>query len=263
MDNNVKHISFSDAMDIARDEMVNREIREQNQMGMTGIVTMKDDTGRVCFSRRHNLIVLRGRTYALEKLFNDTIDSNGVNGGRRPYISDLDRKIIAFGVGKGGTPSSDPFAPYAPPPIGPNGVGLAQQVPFRLHDSAMSVSGDPLVYIPHNEMANYGGAEAVEGSTSQHMYTLKHFDSRDPTWMFNENENTVYKQIKMSITANDCRTSASNWINELSLFFARPAGMDPRGGVSFANPEMFSRITFPTEFLSANKALEIVYNVYA
>jgi hypothetical protein len=47
------------------------------------------------------------------------------------------------------------------------------------------------------------------------------------------------------------------------LYIGRVSGADVRGGVSFTNPEMFSRITFPTEFLSANKALEIVYNVYA
>ena len=81
--------------------------------------------------------------------------------------------------------------------------------------------------------------------------------------MFDEAKNTVYKQITMSITSDDCRTATSNWINELCLYFSRVGGSDVRGGVSFSNPEMFSRITFPTEYLSANKALEIVYNVYA
>ena len=112
-------------------------------------------------------------------------------------------------------------------------------------------------------MGNYGGAEAIVGQSTQFYYYLKHFDSRDPVWMFDEAKNTVYKQITMTITADDCRTATSNWVNELCLYFSRVAGSDVRGGVSFANPEMFSRITFPTEYLSANKALEIVYNVYA
>ena len=265
MTDHIKRITFEDAMDIARDEHVNREIRKENGgVGLTGIVSMTDkSTGRVCFQKRHNLIVLRGRTFALEKLFNDTIDTFGVNDGVRPYISDLDRKVIAFSVGKGGAPASDPFAPYAPPPIGANGVGLAQRMPFRLHDTAMAVSGDPLLYVPNGEIGNYGGAEAITGQSSQVYYYLKHFDSRDPVWMFDEQKNTVYKQITLSITENDCRTATSNWVNELSLYFGRVGGSDIRGGVSFVNPEMFSRITFPTEFLSANKALEIVYNVYA
>jgi hypothetical protein len=262
----IKQLSFSDVMDVCRDEHINREIHDYEGYlgGMTGIVSMKDKaTGKVVFQKRHNLIVLRGRTFALEKLFNDTIDTFGVNDGVRPYISDLDRKVIAFSVGKGGAPASDPFAPYAPPPIGVNGVGLAQRVPFRLHDTAKATSGDPLLYIPSGEMGNYGGAEAIVGQSTQFYYYLKHFDSRDPVWMFDEAKNTVYKQITMTLTADDCRTATSNWINELCLYFSRVGGSDVRGGVNFANPEMFSRITFPTEYLSANKALEIVYNVYA
>ena len=127
----------------------------------------------------------------------------------------------------------------------------------------MAVSGDPLLYVPSGELANYGGAEAVVGESSQFYYYLKHFDSRDPAWFFDEMRNTVYKQITMSITKNDCRSSTSNWINELCLYFGRLSGSDLRGGAAFTNAEMFSRITFPTEYLSANKALEIVYNVYA
>jgi hypothetical protein len=265
-DSSIKQITFDDAMDIVRDESVNREYRGDNG-GMTGIVTMTDITdltnNRVVFRKRHNLIVLRGRTFALEKLFNDTIDTYGVNDGVRPYISDLNRQVISFGIGKGGAPSSDPFSPYAPPPTGAAGVALATRVPFRLHDTVQSTSGDPLLYIPAGEIINYGGAEAITGQTTQFYYYLKHFDTRDPVWMFDEAQNTVYKQITMSITANDCRTSTSNWINELCLYIGRASGKDVRGGVAFSNPEMFSRITFPTEYLSGNKALEIVYNVYA
>ena len=60
----------------------------------------------------------------------------------------------------------------------------------------------------------YGGAEAITGQSSQVYYYMKHFDSRDPVWMFDEQKNTVYKQITLSITENDCRTATSNWIND-------------------------------------------------
>jgi len=262
MTDHIKQITFEDAMDMSRDEMINREIREGSD-GLTGIVTMKDNTGRTVFSKRHNLIVLRGRTFALEKIFNDTIDTYGVNGGSKPYLSDLDRKVVSFGVGKGGAPGSDPFSPYAPAPTGSVGVQLSQRIPFRLHDTSAVTTGDPLLYMPEAEISNYGGAEVLTNVDNQYLYYLKHFDSRDPIWVFDEALNTVYKQITMSITPNDCRTSTSNWINELCLYFGKVSGQDARGGVSFANVEMFSRITFPTEYLSANKALEITYNVYA
>jgi hypothetical protein len=256
----IKQITFEDAMSKVHDESVNHEFK--NLPGITGEVTLIDSTtGRVCFRERKNLIVLRGRTFALEKVFNDTIDNFGVNDGLVPYVSDLDRKVIAFGIGKGGAPASDPFASYAPAPTGPTGVQLAERIPFRLHDTSGVI--DDNTFIPGNEIGNYGGAEMVEGHPTQFNYYLKHFDNADPAWMFNEEKNTVYKQITLSISAGDCRSATSNWINELALYFSRQDGFDVRGGAVFINPEMFSRITFPTEFLTENKALEIIYNIYA
>jgi hypothetical protein len=265
MSDNIKHITFEDAMDLARDEMVNAEIRDGlgDRGGLAGIVTMTDNEGRVCFTKRHNLIVLRGRTFGLEKLFNNTIGNVGVNDGAVPYVSDLDRQVIAFGVGKGGAPASDPFSPYAPPPTGVNGVRLASRVPIRSHDTALVTSGNPLQFIPADKILNYGGAEKVVGATTAWLYYLKHFDNRTPVWVFNETANTVYKKTMLSLTDTDCRTAASNWINELALYFGRASGLDARGGSSIVNPEMFSRITFPTEYLSANKSLAIEYRIYA
>lgn len=260
----IKRIEVSDAMDIARDERVNQSVDGIPLTGLTGIVTMREPaSGRVVFQQRKNLIVLRGRTFALEKLFDDTIGSAGVNTGVTAYQSDLNRKVMAFGVGRGGAPASDPFAPYAPPPTGANGLGLAAPVPFRLHNTSQSASADPLLFIPAGEIGNYGGAAVVSGTTNQFNYYLKHFDNRDPSWFFDENANTVYKEILLSITGDDCRTGTSNYINELALFFSRAGSSDARGGATFTTPEMFSRITFPTEFLSSTKVLQIVYRIYA
>ena len=78
MSKEVKIITFEDAMDLARDEAINASVRDGmgDGAGMVGIVSMKDNTGRVVFEKRHNIIVLRGRTFALERLFNDTIGYN-------------------------------------------------------------------------------------------------------------------------------------------------------------------------------------------
>ena len=95
----ITKLEFKDVLDAARDETINREYR--NGPGFTGVVSLKDNTGRVIFQKRHNLIVLRGRTFALERLFSDAVTSADVAA----YISDLNRKVIAFGVGKGGAPA--------------------------------------------------------------------------------------------------------------------------------------------------------------
>jgi len=256
----VKQLQFGDVLDVVRDEHVNRGHREGP--GLSGIVTMRDDTGRIVFEKRHNLIVLRGRTFALEKLFGGTISTSGVNGGVAPYLSDLNRTICAFGVGRGGAPTSDPFSPYAPPPTGAAGVALASPVPFRLHDTAAEGDGDPLTFVPASEIGNYGGARAVEGRPTQTEYLMKGFDG-EPAWFFDEAANTVYKQIELSITEHDCRTLASNYINELCLYFSRPDALDANGAQTYVNAEMMSRITFPTEALGPSKSLQISYRVYA
>lgn len=260
MSDQIKHITFEDAMDLARDERVNMSVRGKGP-GLVGDVTMIDKmTGRVCFKKRTNLIVLRGRTFALEKLFDDSISGSPAAVAAGYVPDDRNRKIVAFGVGKGGAPAADPFSPYAVVPIG---QALLDWVPFRSHDLDQSTSGNPLLYIPGNEIVNYGDGRAVGASTTLFEYYLKHFDGHDPVWFFDESKNTVYKQITLSITQNDCRTAASNYINELALFIGGIGVNDPRGGVTFVNAEMFSRITFPTEYISGNKALEILYNVYA
>jgi hypothetical protein len=259
-----KKLEFGDVLDVVRDETVNREFHtHQDGPGLTGIVTMRDDSGRVVFEKRHNLIVLRGRTFALERLFGDSIGTNGVTGGVAPYLSDINRTIVAFGVGRGGAPVSDPFSPYAPPPTGSSGVALASPVPFRLHDTAAQGDGDPATFIPASEIGNYGGGQAVSGHATQTQYFMKEFDTT-PAWFFDEATNTVYKQIELSISATDCRTASSNWINELCLYFARKdVAADPNGAVNFINAEMMSRITFSSEYLGPNKSLQISYRVYA
>jgi hypothetical protein len=241
---------------------------------LSGLVTMFDEGGRLIFSKRPNVIVLGGRTFALELLFGSNIGSSGRTASPGAYVSDGARTVIAFGVGNGGAPGGSPFTPYAPPPnayADPAGVQLASPIPFRFHDTSQSGSGDPTLFIPSGEQANYGGATPVPGGTvTQFHYYIKRFDVLDPVWYYSEADNTVYKSVALSVTAYDCRTAvlsgSPNQVNELCLYHSKITGSDGHGspgGEVFANTEMFSRITFPTEFLSVGKALQIEYRIYA
>jgi hypothetical protein len=259
----IKKIDVKDVIDAHYSVNINSAVKDTDKMcnqSFVGIATMKEKdfvnniTGRTLFKHRHNLIVLRGRTFALEKLFDDPIGSNG--GGS--YISDLNRKIIGFRVGKAGTPAGDPFAPIAPSPLDLN---LGERVPFRLHDTDSIGEGDPRTFIPPEEISNYGDPTIVDPAKT--LYYMKHFDNRDPEWVWDDTTNEVYKKIMLSITNNDCRTEVANRIDELSLITARYNGLDIHGASIFVNPEIFSRITFPSEFLSGDKGLEIEYRIYA
>ena len=248
-------IALSDLATMLTDDVLENNAKYDN------LVTLYDDTSerQVIFAKRKNLVVLRGRTFSLELLFNSPIGALGVDSGQA-YISDLNRKIICFGVGNGGTPSSDPFAPFAVLPKGIPGQKLANQIPFRIHDTTASPN-DSQLFIPSTEISNYAGEVSLSVTRKQYMF--KHFDIREPEWVYNSNENTVYKKIILKLTENDCRTLVSNQVNELGLFFGRQVGVLANGSADIRNLEMYSRITFPTEFLDVDKKLTFEYRVYA
>jgi hypothetical protein len=260
-------IDHSDRKITAREALVlkgDEKLSATRHGGLAGMVTMRDDKGRLIFQKRPNLIVLRGRTFALEMLFDNMIGSSGVTGGAVPYISDNARNIMAFGVGSGGASGSSPFTPDAPPPTGQAGVELVTPIPFRFHDSSQSASGDPTLFIPGGEIANYGGAVQVPGgSSTQVYYYLKNFAVSPPAWYFSESANTVYKAVELTISGNDCETPGGNQVNELCLYFSRLGTPDANGACTFLNPEMFSRITFPTEYFTIGKGLNVEYRIYA
>lgn len=230
---------------------------------LKGIVTMRDNTtGRVVFSRRNNLILLRGRTFALEDLFKDTIDNNGVSGGANPYLSNLSRKISGFIVGRGG--SVAPSTPFEAKAVEPRDRWLTTEIPFRLHDNTLDET-TPESFVPAAELPFYADGRAVVGQeTTQREYFLKRFDNFDPTWNFDETANEVYKLIQMTISEYDCRTLVDPMVNELALVIAEDLQtVDSNGMPQYTDIEIFSKIHFPTEYLSTGKSLSIEYLVYA
>ena len=246
-------------------DFIKQKDKDSMQTGSTdtvlkGIVSIKDDTGRTVFSRRNNLILLRGRTFALESLFKDTIGVEGVSGGANPYVSNLERSISGFVVGRSGTTA--PSAPFDPKAVEPRDRWLTTEIPFRIHDTAADES-QPDIFIPTGEKSLYSNGRA--GSTgTQREYYMKRFDNFDPAWNFDEATNEVYKLITMSISAHDCRTLADPTINELGLVIAQNLGTtDASGMPEFTDIELFSKIHFPSEYLAEGKSLSIEYLVYS
>lgn len=231
-----------------------------NDTLLKGIVTMKDDTGRTVFSRRNNLILLRGRTFALETLFADGIGAEGVSGGANPYLSNLKRSISGFVVGRSGTTA--PSAPFDPKAVEPRDRWLTTEIPFRIHDTDSDQS-HPNLFIADGEKALYSDGRAGATGT-QREYYMKRFDNFDPVWNFDEQSNEVYKLISMSISENDCRTLVDPTINELGLVIAESLSTtDASGMPEFTDIELFSKIHFPSEYLAEGKSLSIEYLVYS
>jgi hypothetical protein len=248
MNENNKILTFSDTefQKFMRD-------RAQVSGGKTclrGRVIMRDENGKVLLEK-DNEIVLRGRTFALEKLFGAVITGS-------TYIQNLERSIALFKIGAAGAPNGDPFNPFVPEF---SDMDVAEQVPF--------ITVDPNKFSDPEKASNK--SIVTELSDVQELkYYIATVDPLDPAvthyygktfensqWHINQAGNEVYRELTLLISDTDCRGAK---INELCLMLAY---YDTPGN-TFSQIEAFSRICFDTEsFSNLSKTCTISYLIYA
>jgi hypothetical protein len=226
----------------------------KNENGLRGKVVLKDELGNVLFTK-WNLIVLRGRVFALESMF-------GVVNTESSYRHESDKQLLCFGIGTGGALEASPFNPVSP---GFNDRDLANRVPFMTinstdpipNGSAYPVNASASVFSSFvtGEEAIYKDPRvpttpAVLSGETVYSYYLKKFDA--PTWHIDTTTNETYLKAILNIGTRDARGKN---INELGLYFTT---------ASYTYPELFSRITFHTESLATlTKNFTIEYYIYA
>lgn len=217
---------------------------------MKGKVIFRDEEGNILLEK-DNLIVLRGRTFALEKLFNKTIDVNLAPN----YTRNLNRSICLFKIGTGGTPIDQPFNPFVPAPTDMN---LAAEVPFITIDNDGVDDIDTSVYrtLGEGDDMRYYDGRVDSGDSSIKRYYAKAFDIV-PEWNYNTSPDEVFMKVTLRIAAKDAR---GKYINELSLLLASYNA----GTNTYTDIEPFSRICFDTESLkNRTKTILIDYMIYA
>jgi hypothetical protein len=228
LDNNVKIINIEDVLShFDKTDL-------DSPQGVNFIRIEDAETGRVLLQRRENKVVLRGRVFSLEKLYNH--NSNYLN-----YVNNLDREINLFKIGSGGTPMNDPYSPIAPDI---NDRDLTNPVPFRVvnatvPETALTLEEQTIYHLP-----------VVEGNLTK--YYGKRFETFFPEWVIDPAKNTVFRRLQLLINIRDARNSI---INELALFFSTPD--------TFSDAEIYSRVTFPNEAIQDTKTLRIYYYTYA
>jgi len=249
-----KVLTFKDEFNNINEE-ISRTVSTDtnNTTNLKGVVKfINPDTGETIFEKE-NLIVLRGRTFALEKLFGVPITGS-------PYIQNLNRSVALFKIGKGGTPEGDPFNPIVPEYFH---TSLSDEVPFITVDPNKLTSGDI-------EKASNPSIVTELSIDQQHKYYMPVVDTLDPEvthyygknfedaeWVFDEVNNEVYRELSLFISAIDAR---GKYINELGLFIAEYDEVNNE----YLNLELFSKLTFDTEPLSNNtKSILIQYRIYA
>lgn len=213
------------------EDVTNALNEDANKLNVGGIYRFVDPVTRNPMSDFFkNKVVYRGRLFNMERLYNEVLPTN-----TETFIANLDRKIKLFSLGSGGTNTNDPSSPNT---VGARDYTLKKPEPFFSIPETESLS---------SELANKYRGEVLSGGYKG--YYHKQFES-DPTWFINPAENVIYKRHDLLIDTRDVRDKG---VNEISLSICTD---------DFRDIEMFSRSTFPTEYMYNNKVIIVEYYVY-
>ena len=229
----LKIINHIDSVDLAEALSVGSNPLDYIEAHQGGVLEFCNPETGTSFLIRKNLVVQRGRSFALERVHGI---APPVNAG---YINDLQRTILLFGVGTGGTPTDNPFAPIPPTP---SDVALTNPVPFRVVDPTDLSTAIATVDVP-----SYPVYTTVN---SKKNYNYKVFDQTQTQYVVNKVDNKIYRKIPLYISPSDCRGYK---LNEIALFFCTG---------SYTNIEMYSRATFDSESMSQSTGKGLLVNYY-
>lgn len=249
-----RKLDLIDTMDMESDSAIQIPSNDRRSLhAFKGHAVFCDENGNVLLEK-DNTIVLRGRTFALEKIFG--ISSSGL--GLNYNTQDLpNKKVCLFRCGTGGCIEGQPFNIL---PTASNCAKLSSEIPFR-----PVIAGESLT--------NY--TDIRTGSDNIQYYWSKKFDSMVMDHNRSEGktsttEDEVYVKLTLKITEDDFATipttningdieyKRSTFINELGLYIAN----EDNG--NYRNYELFSRLTFESEPLFNNtKVIIIYYYIYA
>lgn len=284
----VKELKVSDNMTNIHDthEITNTIQTRRSGISLPTEVICTNEYGEVLF-KKSNIILVGGRRFTLQKLFNLPEDSNRitlnslfhVNESEPPYTEIGPRKeksVCLFGVGKGG--SNLTFGSVT----NPSGreYNLYDMVPFRY----VSVSDDLtlvekekyyLRVIEGNYIGYYLKKFEVEPTLNMKVGTENYIVNLDDNSRLNEFGQYIerpdvetYVELILKINSNDIREYfittediSHARINELSLYF----GYKPTSQVwtDYLALECFSKLTFDNEPLTnQTKILNIIYRIY-
>ena len=291
-DNAGKLIKISDSFS----ETMKDEARLNNRYpAIGGLVVVKNSHGDVLL-RKNNLVVFRGRLFALEKIFGQMFNVPYSYGSIDPDLTGI------AGTEKGTNPAdisdivktteqlAQPGATITPNYatnqasllnrrvclFGIGSGGVANEAWFspstvvpsstRLVNPIAFCNSDSEDYRVNPEF--YYGAEVDGDGKSQ--YFLKRINSKDandnflPCWVYDKATNTIAMMNTLHINESFLSNPPDGIIkrvNELALYMATETIVG--GKSTFTNIEMFSRVTFDTESLYSNKEMLIEYYIFA
>jgi hypothetical protein len=246
MNNRTKLIIKDDTLEsLLHDEFVTHHDRST----LKGIVVIKDPEGKVLF-RKKNLVVLRGRVFALEKVFNFPIDPELASFQEVPnYKENLNRQICLFGIGTGGASGNTVFEPIT---TDAHNEELYDPAPFRTFSTG-GIDG-----LSEYEISNsIYTREVLDEDLNLTHYYLKRINTNNgfvPEWNFDYVTNMSSIKNTLEIESHDF---VDRVINEFGLYIAE---LDT--GV-FSDIELFSHVTIPSQPLQMLNNFIIEYYLFS
>lgn len=228
-----------------------------NQKSFKGRVKVfegKDDFENLIIEK-DNLIVLRGRAFALEQMFKERISASD-------FIYNPNRIPCLFKIGSGGANigtngiNGTPFVPYIPEF---DNTDLGNPVPFITinpnKNSNETLKNNPSVYtsMPSGLSHRYYLGKTMAGGITE--YYGKIFEAGS-SYLFDQSKNTVCRKIDLKIDTNEAR---GQLINEFGLVLAE---LDTTNKIAI-DAELMTRVTIPTRALNNLDYLRIEYYIYA
>lgn len=264
------------------DEYVILNYMKKNKVGglYRGHVKIYTDTGE-CILEKDNMIVRRGRTFALEKIF-DLPSGSAINAA---YNTDSleDKKVCLFTCGSGGAKAGLPFSVNAD--IDSDAMSLNIPIPFKLYEEGRQEDGYYMIReYPEGEKIPYYVDETVTDpqtgqDTVQQVTKYKnpkaYYAKEFKVLQYGKGDveangvgDEVYIQLELEINADDFQTivttehgrrviTRAESISEIGLLIADK-------NMSDNSIELFSKINFPSEpMMNPTKTLTIHYYIYA
>ena len=253
---------------------------KKNSSFLRGEAEFYNEHGDLLF-KKHNLIVLPGKVFALEKLFNVKcsmnipdlktsmgVPPNSILGDNEATGPIKEKAVCLFCVGVGGSELT--FGDVIRPKF--RDTELNSMIPFRYVDVNNDLS----------ELEKEKYYFRVETENNKIAYFLKKFDTEpsikvkrigtdiDADLSVQDEDFDVYVEMELKIDVNDVREyfEAGEGLekaryNEIGLVYGvKPEGTG-EGYVDYEHLELFSKLTFNNDALdSVSKELRIVYRVY-
>jgi len=225
-----------------------------------GHVVVVDDISGETVLEKDNLVLLRGRAFALEKMFEK---ENNIRGFNQTNLAS--KKICLWKAGRGGCVAGEPFNLLS---IDPDATALGEEVPFiAVKDGTQR---------PEGYYGEVTKAVSDKYGDSYTYYYAKTFENIE--WVTNTNEygkmDEVALKITLKITEDDFKNvlvydendnvtfTRSTFINEIALCIANPVKTNVVDRMD--NIELATRLNFESEpYFSNLKSATVYYYIYA